>query len=941
VGAVTHPTCTVATGSFQIVGYDASNSYTFSPSVVSISTTGLVSANTGSYAFTVSNSAGCISLPSASIIIFKVICANDDTIAGENGSTGTPNAGNVLVGNPTNPDTINGTPVTIGLVNLTVTTPATPLTVGAPVPSIDVTTGQVSVTANTPAGTYTIEYSICEKLNPTNCDSASVTVVVTAPQIDAVTETTAPINGLSGGTTPSLVANDTLNGNPVVIGSNPGQVTLTEIIIPSGLTLNPDGTVTVAPNTPAGNYNVEYRICEVTNPSNCDTVTSIIVVSTPAIDAVTETTTPVNGLPGGTTTALTVNDTLNGSPVVVGTAPGNVRIPANTPAGTYPVEYTICEVNNPTNCDTVLSNVVVIAAEIIAKNDEITVDNTLNPVVLQPFSKDYGSGVDTLNGVEVTFDQITVTVTDIVLPGGQSFPVPKVDSVTKEIVIPASVPAGVYTIFYTICEKLNPTNCSDATITITVKNPVIKAEDDVLSSVNGLNGVMNAGNVLVANSIGPDSINGVAATLEMVNITVISPALPIVSGGLVPLLDTATGIVEVPSGTPAGTYTIVYSICDKVNPIVCDEAKVTIEVTCTTTKISGVVRDVLNNRPLSNVPVTLIPDKQTTGPVLLMLTRTDGSYNFTGFAPGDYIIQVQDVNLNSAQNLYNVGPSLYFLNLQNCNYEVRNFEYDKTDLPVLGNFVWYDKNSNGLQDEWFDANNDGVVTQNFPDANGYIDYAKWEWIDFNGDGKYIGKENEGEINAAGLGNGTTDVPNIFITGPNGFSRQITMSIQGYWRSRAPQGNFGDYQVKFVMEPNLEAAAQAKYATGLIKNLSSPLNRRSMDKTAAVQGFVVCGVTTADTRNTTLSVATTVDDSLDFGVQCQLFATIVANDDAKGPLVSSNIVISNVLNVLTNDTFNGNPVVLNEVNLTTVNVNDNLRLNADGNVDVLAGTPAGD
>jgi len=45
------------------------------------------------------------------------------------------------------------------------------------------------------------------------------------------------------------------------------------------LFLNADGTVTIAANTPAGNYILEYKICEVNNPSNCDSVTSTIVVS--------------------------------------------------------------------------------------------------------------------------------------------------------------------------------------------------------------------------------------------------------------------------------------------------------------------------------------------------------------------------------------------------------------------------------------------------------------------------------------------------------------------------------------------------------------------------------------------------------------------------------------------------------------------------------------
>ncbi|MFC0080536.1 gliding motility-associated C-terminal domain-containing protein, partial [Flavobacterium procerum] len=184
--------------------------------------------------------------------------------------------------------------------------------------------------------------------------------------------------GNVGGTTASLTANDTLNGNPVVIGTSAGQVKLTGITVPTGLTLNSDGTVTVAPNTPSGNYNVEYSICEITNPTNCDAVVSVITVGTPVIDAVTETTTSINGNVGGTTASLTANDTLNGNPVVIGTSAGQVKltpisvptgltlntdgtvtVAPNTPSGNYNVEYSICEITNPTNCDAVISVITV------------------------------------------------------------------------------------------------------------------------------------------------------------------------------------------------------------------------------------------------------------------------------------------------------------------------------------------------------------------------------------------------------------------------------------------------------------------------------------------------------------------------------------------------------------------------------------------------------
>ena len=70
-GLVTQPTCDVATGSFQITGYDVANTYTFTPSVRRISPTGLVTANTGTYRFTLTNAADCTSASSVDIVINK------------------------------------------------------------------------------------------------------------------------------------------------------------------------------------------------------------------------------------------------------------------------------------------------------------------------------------------------------------------------------------------------------------------------------------------------------------------------------------------------------------------------------------------------------------------------------------------------------------------------------------------------------------------------------------------------------------------------------------------------------------------------------------------------------------------------------------------------------------------------------------------------------
>jgi hypothetical protein len=68
-GTVSQPTCTMATGSFQITDYDNTSGYNFSPAVVSISGTGLVTANANTYTFTEINAAGCTSVASNDVVV--------------------------------------------------------------------------------------------------------------------------------------------------------------------------------------------------------------------------------------------------------------------------------------------------------------------------------------------------------------------------------------------------------------------------------------------------------------------------------------------------------------------------------------------------------------------------------------------------------------------------------------------------------------------------------------------------------------------------------------------------------------------------------------------------------------------------------------------------------------------------------------------------------
>src|SRR5690606_24524943 len=119
-------------------------------------------------------------------------------------------------------------------------------------------------------------------------------------------DTFGPFNGANGGTGTSVLGNDELNGAVV----NPADVVITEVhgatpVVTGGAvpTLDPaDGVVTVPVGTPAGEYHITYRICEVLNPTNCDDAIVTVVVEAPAIvanDNDYSVSNPVNGKDGG------------------------------------------------------------------------------------------------------------------------------------------------------------------------------------------------------------------------------------------------------------------------------------------------------------------------------------------------------------------------------------------------------------------------------------------------------------------------------------------------------------------------------------------------------------------------------------------------------------------------------------------------------------------
>ena len=130
------------------------------------------------------------------------------------------------------------------------------------------------------SGSYSFPYEVCDDGNPVACARATLYVLVIST-IEANDDIEGPVNGNIGITGLVNVLDNDFFNDANAIGTD---ISVEEIIPdPSmALTLNPDGTVDLAPLTPGGIYTLTYRICETTNPANCDTaIVSVEVLETP------------------------------------------------------------------------------------------------------------------------------------------------------------------------------------------------------------------------------------------------------------------------------------------------------------------------------------------------------------------------------------------------------------------------------------------------------------------------------------------------------------------------------------------------------------------------------------------------------------------------------------------------------------------------------------
>ena len=246
--------------------------------------------------------------------------------------------------------------------------------------------GRITVKSGIAIGTYIYYYTIIDKSNnQTSRAKAIIKVVNFVAQQDEysiLNRKDRPQN------TPSVITNDEMDGKkPPVIGTD---VTLTPGV-PShpNLQMNPDGTITIAPNTPDGTYTYEYTICRISNPTDCKTAKAIIHLH-PSVVANDDdySSQPVNVIHQSAVVGnVLANDTLGGVSITDPTkvtitlldnggligvtiaSNGDVTIPQGTPAGSYRVRYNLCIADQLAVCDDAIITVVV------SKEDPIEIYN--------------------------------------------------------------------------------------------------------------------------------------------------------------------------------------------------------------------------------------------------------------------------------------------------------------------------------------------------------------------------------------------------------------------------------------------------------------------------------------------------------------------------------------------------------------------------------------
>ena len=500
--------------------------------------------------------------------------------------------------------------------------------------------GNIIVPAQTPIGCYTLNYRICDNSQTSKdkslkpiCQTATVTIAVlqsvttstTSTQTTA-TPTTATSTTITATTTPTIVtptvitlsddtytlttaesttttattvgsvfANDHMNGKTIdiqkVIFSLLSQSTQTSFIITK------EGNIIVPTQTPIGHYTLNYRICDNSQTSKdkslkpvCKTATVTIVV----LQSVTTLTTATN-----TTTNTTVTTTTTATVVT----PTIITLADDT--------YTLTTTESATTTATTVGSV---------------------------FAN------DRLNGKPINIQKVIFSL----LP--QSTPTSFVITKDGNIIVPASIPIGSYTLNYRICDNsqsskdknlkpicqtatvtivvlqsvTTPTTATSTTFTVTITPTIITLSDDTYTLTTTDSTTTTA--TTVGSVFTNDRLNGKPIDIQKVIFSLQPQSTPNT------FIITKDGNIIVPPHTPIGCYTLNYRICDNSQPSKDKSQKTICQTATVTIAILQSVTSPTTSTPTTTTSTTTSTTVTTTTHTIVtstVITLSDDTYTVT------------------------------------------------------------------------------------------------------------------------------------------------------------------------------------------------------------------------------------------------------------------------------------------------------------------------
>ena len=406
-------------------------------------------------------------------------------------------------------------------------------------------------------GTDSFDYRVCDDGTPTECDTATVTITVSANQGPDAVDDSSTLDEDTGPVTIDVLGNDSdpEGGALTVTGAGPAAH--------GTVVVNPDGSIDYTPDADwNGTDSFTYTVCDVAG--NCSTATVTVTVN-----AVNDG--PTAGNDAGTvrqgrTLALAVmgNDTdadgvldpatvaVLGGPshgTLVVNADGTIDFTADAAyAGSDSFTYEVCDDGSPVECDTATVSLTITAANrrpVAVDDVSTTAEDTAVTIAVRA------------NDSDPDGDALSIS----------SFSQPRHGTVTRSggqlVFTPDGDWSGTARFTYVVCDPGGRCDEAEVTVTVTPVDDAPNANDDAVSTRGGRPAVIP----VVEND---DEVDG-----EPVVVSVVDGAG---HGSL--SVDDQGDVVYTPDDGYDGQDAFTYRICDPDGD--CDQATVTIEVSGST-----------------------------------------------------------------------------------------------------------------------------------------------------------------------------------------------------------------------------------------------------------------------------------------------------------------------------------------------------------------------